>query len=1201
MKSLKYILVFVAAIILAACQKYDADIDSLGKEIELWASTPLSSSLIVSANSAKTRAGGTPGDNIITSITDKTFPIGMLRLDEMEGTGYPMFTYEPEFVPSAPLLAELGKPDAGNSNLREIQFTSAAQFYRNSSREIKFAAWYPWKNNDADYKFNSGEDATNVTIPIDGATDILYGSIATGSMNTGFNVMEFNHALCVYRIYAYAMFVDNEKDEDVNTAYAWGELEEMSIQNVSKNVILTLPKGVFGASDYDKYTVDYSNGEGNMQTLDLHDANNNIYFEPGGELPFGVANRRLVAVCIAPPPVSSEQVLDIQLKTSKAQTTQKVSIARNFQAGHAYDIVLRFSAHGIINATVSVGDWNLDEPNIYNGSSSIYYNLSRYGTSNCYEINSGNYNYCFDGTVKGNGNGASVGVTDVSLNPGYVDILWSDIPGQGEGFANGEWEFKMDASGRKERKQLFELVSNYLSNGKVLLHVNGDYTEDITKTPLKTEGNVIIAAYDKKPEYAEDGKTIINGAAIIWTWHLWLTDAVKDVGNNNGIIIQDRNLGAISSAPASYGTRDYSMYGLWYQWGRPTPFNLINYTKSTDENADSDLPETGITIPNSTVTANRTNEPAATAQEAISHPLTLYGIGTQNDWVSDKTNFVKFWGWAANYEDAEKTIYDPCPYGYKVPGYRLWSGISAYEYTGTSGGYNSESGARLSFGGSSTDEHFYLPATGYFTSKGDYKDNTMSFIWSYAHVGGTGEDKNYIYTLAYNADDKAHTIKSESSTEPTQVRCISRRSYAVVTDLSDSQTSNCYMVNAPGYYKFKATVRGNGLGSLLPIGGSTTVEIHYGVNPNIDPNEIAKIVPLWWQGDMSSESFSTDKGDPGKDNNLSYMSISDDKIDKNGYFTFYVDRLAKGNLILAAYNPEGVILWTWHIWFTDKPADKRSGNYALMDRFLGATFAPAIGAGSVNFNNDNERLATYGFYYQWGRKDPLVGPPGVSSGSESVSGSNSRSSVYWVYDHNNNTWSEKNSIELDGSRPGVAAVVKAPMKFYYGSAQALDGGQWIAPSERDGRTNTAMWGYAVEGYDTGQSFSKTMWDPCPPGYRTPLHHVWYYSSTYSYAGAENQGEVRLSNELDFDAEGRGMVTNKNYFDKMWYPFAGYRSPTTGGYVDVGSDGYMLSGMPMGGYNTRSFYYYNNRSGQACNSGNGGRGPAFGMPVRCMKE
>ena len=177
-----------------------------------------------------------------------------------------------------------------------------------------------------------------------------------------------------------------------------------------------------------------------------------------------------------------------------------------------------------------------------------------------------------------------------------------------------------------------------------------------------------------------------------------------------------------------------------------------------------------------------------------------------------------------------------------------------------------------------------------------------------------------------------------------------------------------------------------------------------------------------------------------------------------------------------------------------------------------------------------------------------------------------------------------------------------PMVFY--KSTSLSGNNtcgWYPSTFADGYTNVALWGYAVKDYTIqGQTFSKTMHDPCPPGYRTPFHHAWGYGNNAGYTYGENGGNINLGNgEANFDSY--GLVFNKNGFERAWYPFMGYRHPQDGGYEDVGQQGRLVTGMPMGQYNTRSYIYTNSYTGQIANSGGDGCGPAYGMPARCQKE
>lgn len=1120
-RAFRYILQCVVLAAAVGCVS-DHDLDVQRRDpmqVRLWADVGYSPNSVYTTTSS-TRGTARSTSGIIDPATDTVIRLGMARIDELHSPSYPDFTECGE-----PILAEMGLPNAANSYIRDITFTSTAQFFYNTTDYVKYVAWQPWLPGEADYSYSSTDEATRVTMPITGDSDIMYGNVVTGSQTTGFDVMQFDHALCVYRIYVYSM-----QEDDGTQGASWGVLEDMDIEELPTLCTLTLPKG-----GSDEFGVEYSGSE----TLRLSDPDNNIFFDAGEKIPVGLANRRMVSKCVAAPP--TDGVLNISLSTSMAEARQRVSIARNFKAGYAYDIVLRFSNHGFINADVSVGEWKRhDEIIEQEVEVDMFYNLSNYETANSYIVNSANYGYCFDGTVKGNGDSSMVGGATTTIAPKYIDVLWDDTP--------------MVTINGVQRKALI-LDLHELSQGKVLFHVLGNPDDELDKR-LLSEGNVVIAAYDEE------------GGNILWTWHIWLTDRVKAQGYPNGYIVHDRNLGAVSSEPDGADGMD----GLYYQWGRPTPFKP----------ASSGVYGAVTRVPSSTAHA-------ASPEEAVAHPTTLYGSGdtSRYDWLATQNNAL--WGYRNEYTDLEKTIYDPCPPGYMVADIRVWQNIASYE---KSGGWHSGSGVNVSV----ASNNVWYPFQGSIESDGsEIIDRTMSRLWSSViDLRSTDEPYELRYTASGVADWSA---ANSHRNRALPVRCVSAHSTAIVTNLSASQTANCYMVHRAGYYKFKATVRGNGVGSLLPLGGTTTAEINGGLSTTIAP---AKVDLLWWQG-----SFTEVTGSASDVENLIPMQLlNNGEPDEDGYVTFYVGNYHEGNVGLAAYDVDGEILWSWHIWFTDKPSDLITGNYTLMDRFLGATSAPQTGGSSISFANEKERMSTYGFYYQWGRKDPIMGAPSYAAGSETVSG-NPRSSQYWVKDYMTGAWSSRTDIDTADAAT-IPTVIQHPMTFY--KSTSLCGNTtcgWFPASFADGYTNVALWGYAVKDYSIqGQTFSKTMHDPCPPGYRTPFHHAWGYqvgNTHYGYTYGENGGNINYSNnEASFD--NYGILFNKDYFDRAWYPFVGYRYPTTGGYREVGTNGWMLTGMPMGQYNTRTYIYTKTYSGQVTQQGtNGGYGAAYAMPARCQKD
>ena len=1144
----------------ASCVSENLDNISSSGRVRLYASIPMAEVSITPA------VKGSPEDD--SGIRDYGYEgsmdIALARVDD----GYVQY---PDFINSTgPLTATLGAPDKSTSTyLREINFDNA-QFFPGTGSRISYAAFYPWPKDEASrsgYNFFTDGTSTKVTIPIDGATDIMYSSPVEGTITEDFDVVEFHHSLCQYRIHVYAMVYDDSQDasgNDEDIADVWGALTDMSVLDMESSCSITLPLTRQDGS----YSSEVAFG-GEKRTIPLSKTDD-IFFDPGTELPVGKNNKRHVATFIAAPP--EDGVLDLVLKTVNSAAEQDISIARSFLPGYAYDIVLRFSDHGIINADVSVSEWQdggeVDKE--YNGD--VYYNLSTYGTSNCYHISSANYSYCFNATVKGNGQEFAAGESGVLLDPAYVDIVWADIP---------------DIEYNNETICPLVLSSHHLLDGNIMLRVLGDDTDSSNKE-LKSEGNVLIAAYDREPEKDADGN-ITNGAEIIWTWHLWLCDPVQDQGYSNGFIVQDRNLGALSAEP---GDRWNDMWGMLYQWGRPTPFRNGTGGEYMPDASSSEK---------------------VTMAEAIAHPDMLYGTAEQGDdvWIDDpelRPYLENLWGYVSDWTDPRKTIYDPCPQGYRVFEERMWRNLEQYNPV-ISSEYVTLSNPPYTI---------YFPfqdtflADGTLVEHGSGSDSDYgAFLWS-----GTidvGQDPHTPYRLIYGHDGSAvSTADDHRRNSAMPVRCVSEHSEMIIKNLSEAQTANCYIVDKTGYYKFKADIRGNGVGRLFPYLGSKEADLTDGLDIGISPDRVDF---LWWQGDFVEEN------DPASCLDISFLNGG--KLDSDGYVTFLVNEFHKGNLILAAYDADDRILWSWHIWMTDTPQIKASGIYAVMDRFLGATAAPSVFSNPL-FYSEKEARATCGFYYQWGRKDPIPGAPEYNSDDLN----SLASSKWWKYDVGNQTWLAVESIETAPAE-SIAASVSDPMKFYTSSTAAGgDNSVWFASDFVDEYKNVALWGYAVNGTGIGESFTKTMYDPCPPGYMVAEYKVWLNATSSNlnsppdnrYSDADSGSKNLSHGEAGYNRNGfYGMVTTLQDFDVNWFPMAGRRMPTTGYVEDAGWFGHFWTGLPMGKVNARSLYYTTREakiSGQVADNGttgvmitpergsvsvSGATGPAYGFPVRCMKE
>lgn len=1177
-----YLLIIIGAI-LAGCEKDETPGGIDAREVRLFANMGVHISSLEQTKAIV--------DGVVDNSTNEALTIGIVRLDEHVQSCWPYFRSENQ-EPLVPLTAELGIPDNDEGGIRIVSnfkngSDDAPQFFMNSQDSIKYTAWYPGNGT-----FSSTEEKSTVTfnIPVEGNMDIMYAEPVVGKMGSGFEVMKFKHALSLFRIYVYK-----------NTSLEWGNVKSITLSNMPDVCTLTLPKNI----ENNTYTVEYSD-DGTANTMNC---------ECDVPVVQGIENKTLVKEWIAAPAPGTNglKMLSFTVETAEGDGvaentagTHSLAIAQNFLPGYAYDIILRFSDAGTVNAEVQISDWgNGSDINSDDNMSGTFYDLSANGTANCYIVSSANFAYCFDATVKGNGNTIALGGgIETTLNPKTVEIVWIDDAVKDDFVLETASEVDGITRGRiVEGKVLFRVIGTRDGNGNVIK----------SDKSLHSEGNVLLGVRDE-------------AGNMLWTWHIWITDKPQKQNYTRGYIALDRNLGATAAAPE--GDSSIGMYGLFYQWGRPTPFqlyqdNIGNWKVHAEDSQTRVIPDV-----------------------AVANPGIFYGSlhdhdgHNVHDWV-DRTlfqNINNLWGYReVEHSQPVKTIYDPCPVGYHVPYHRSWELMEEFWNKPEGFDENKEAvwqglkGIEFIIEGNS----IWYPLQGYININGEYKhghihkdsngnyhheDIPIVENWSSLVNRHDADDailpagvderiNDSPYRLQFTRDYLAKLSEDGEYTNRTRglaVRCVSDNTADVVKDLSASQTANCYMVYENGFYKFKATVRGNGVGSLLPLGGTTTAEINGGLSTTISP---AKVDVLWWQGDFTNgeTDFPANEivGQDAAPANMCINLLDNGIVTDDGYVAFQIKDFKKGNTILAAYDNAGNILWTWHIWLTDKPADKISGNYTKMDRFLGATYAPSI----PNTNNTQiswptgAMQATLGFYYQWGKKDPIIGPPAINSGTSNENGDTVSSAGWWIKDRVTGKWQYRKTINVKPTA-SIPDVVKDPTAFYKSTTtQGARSSQWFPESFADGYTNVALWGYAVADYSVvGQTFSKTMHDPCPPGYRTPFHFSWRYNASEKYAEGDDGEAITDLTEAETGFSTGGFVTNKTHFEKMWFPYAGYRNPLTGAYTNVGTNGYMNTGMPMGQYNTRSFWYgkYNSTqwgTGQYA----GQHGSAYGKMVRCIKE
>lgn len=299
-------------------------------------------------------------------------------------------------------------------------------------------------------------------------------------------------------------------------------------------------------------------------------------------------------------------------------------------------------------------------------------------------------------------------------------------------------------------------------------------------------------------------------------------------------------------------------------------------------------------------------------------------------------------------------------------------------------------------------------------------------------------------------------------------------------NLSAEGTSNCYIARTGKAYKFDATVKGNGKGD-----GRSEYIAAYGVGIS----GIAAAELLW-------------EARNDGDKTMSREIIDGAPVYKNGYVAFSTGR-SQGNAVIAVKDINGNILWSWHIWVCDdeitshdhvNPAEQVVAQ--IMDRNLGA------------LNNEPMNIDNRGMFYQWGRKDPFT--PSRSPYYEDANSGNIPAYNQTNYEVGNGSGSwllHEKALPLTTPPGNIPHSILNPMAYlqpYYS-----DNYNWYCASKEENIAHSDLWGA-----------EKTIFDPCPVGYKVPGRDIWGIpsgnTSLRNGGPAEDYDENGVSEKWDWN-------------------------------------------------------------------------------------
>ena len=360
-------------------------------------------------------------------------------------------------------------------------------------------------------------------------------------------------------------------------------------------------------------------------------------------------------------------------------------------------------------------------------------------------------------------------------------------------------------------------------------------------------------------------------------------------------------------------------------------------------------------------------------------------------------------------------------------------------------------------------------------------------VTSFTYDGGAPTDS---FSEKYNLEvvgTKMHTTwdDDEKNLRGNASKGSPDKPYNLATDNGEDgaeTTANCYVVNAAGYYKLPL-VYGNALKN-----GTDNTSAYSGGNfkdyknkPINDPyiNNADDATLVWSDG---------------------FYMFKDIKLDAGKkYLTFHIDPnyLQQANAVLAVRDANDNIMWSWHIWVTERDIDK---THTVKDWFdSNNTFEMmSSNLGWVDGKNVyyNQRDIAYEFtqegsgmkaemvvkqegrefdykdvgstYYQWGRKDPLV----AMRNWDAVGAKD-----YRLHETGRSDYEYK--TETGGITLGEA--IQHP-NIYYTRAKNADGGEdWCS------NNITVLWNNNENGgHDESINSIKTIYDPSPRGFKVPV-------------------------------------------------------------------------------------------------------------------
>ena len=403
-------------------------------------------------------------------------------------------------------------------------------------------------------------------------------------------------------------------------------------------------------------------------------------------------------------------------------------------------------------------------------------------------------------------------------------------------------------------------------------------------------------------------------------------------------------------------------------------------------------------------------------------------------------------------------------------------------------------------------------------------------------------------------------------------------------------TANCYVIHNPGTYKFP-TIYGN-----AKKNGATN-ESAYKSSKTGNANVLENFIKA------DGNAITKPEIEGIKDACLIWQDtkdlISDIKFADN-YISFEVKKetIHNGNAIIAVRDASNTILWSWHIWVTERdlhPVEVenfQNEKYNFMPVNLGwcgfgnEWYAPREvkarlkqeGGKTVDltFNQKQEVLANdYDIkngnnpYYQWGRKDPML----PSDGFTAVIGKDKTcypGSAEYKFKYGTDGLNTKDIKEYIKNPHKFNIKLEMKTKYY---------NLWSNDNDKTTPNDDTV--------------IKTVYDPSPVGYTVPAPNAF---TGFTSTGQDTNTSSEFNVKGNFDKGWHFYSRPGKQGPTLFFPVCGWRNYSSGTLEDVSIFGNYwtagpydtLSGRRLGFYSDGVYtlnYYYR----------------SYGYAVRCAEE